>query len=300
MAKTRSSRTHLIVLLVWGLVACHAPSPHKATHAQRVLSTCLMGDDFLVDLLAPDQLERVLGFSTIFEEYASAETQQQAHGATTARFSLNNIEAIIAAQPNVVLVGSFSEPASYRQLARFGIAVQVLQVSTTLDEVAEQLRMMGRLLQREQQAETLLAEMKGLEELLAKNRSQMVEKWSILDYNAYGVSAGPNTSLGLVFNLAGLRNSAAELPFFDAIGYAPLGMEALFKLNPDFLLCDAATAQLLHNDERFARLKAVQRGQILVPNDTTRAMLFSPNRHLLSAALWLQHQVMTSQDAMNM
>jgi iron complex transport system substrate-binding protein len=293
MAKTRSSIAYLIHLLLWGIVSCHAPQQQNAAgQAERIISTVLLGDDFLIDLLVPEQLERVVGLSTIFESYALMDTQQRAQGVTSARFNLQNIEAIVAAQPDVVLVGSFSEPVAYAQLERFGIRVQVLEVAVTLSEIVEQLRLMGQLLERWEQAERLIEEMVALEGVLARNRKLLTEQLSILDFNAYGVSAGPNTSLGLVFSLAGLHNSATELLYFDAIGYAPLGHEALFKLDPDFLLCDEATAQLLSKDQRFMSLKAVQQGRVLISNFATRQLLFSPNRHLLSAVLWLQQQVM--------
>ncbi len=299
MAKTQSSCTHLrIGLLLWGVMACHPPQWSAQPKAERIISTVLLGDDFLVDLLAPDQLERVVGFSTIFEDYAQNETLEKVQGATKARFSLHNIEAIVAANPDVVLVGSFSDAPAYQQLAQFGITVQVLQVATTLDEVKEQLMMMGELLQRGQQAEHLLEQMLELSHKITQNRTLLQEGLSILDFNAYGVSAGPNTSLGLVFHLAGLHNSAVGLPYFDVIGYAPLGVEAVFKLNPDFLLCDEATAQLLMDDRRFDSLKAVQRGQVLVPDHASRQRLFSPNRHLLEATVWLQQQVLKRQEGL--
>jgi len=126
----------------------------SVTHADapaRVVSMNLCTDQMAMLLAAPGQL---ISVSDIASDPLTSPMAEQA-AAYPANFG--GAEQIYLLDPDLVLAGVYSDPATVSMLRRLGIRVEQLDLVRSLAEVPERLAEMGALLGREAETDALIA-----------------------------------------------------------------------------------------------------------------------------------------------
>ncbi|ELZ26683.1 Fe3+-hydroxamate ABC transporter substrate-binding protein [Halogeometricum pallidum JCM 14848] len=145
-----------------------------------------------------------------------------------------NVEKVLAANPDLVLVPSSSYGASKErvdQLRAQGVPVFVFGEGTSLAYVANKTEQIGRLTGN---CEAGRATADDIRESVSQMREVLAgaEKPVGLNY-FYGYTSGSETFIGDVMTTAGLRNGAAEA---NITGFAQINDETVVEMNPEYVV----------------------------------------------------------------
>lgn len=199
--------------------------PVAADPPRRVLSVNLCTDQLAMLLAAPGQLVSV--------SYLAQDPTASAMADEAARLPVNHglAEEIFLMQPDLVLAGAWSNPATIRLLQRLNIPVEVFPVETDIPGIRANILRMGEVLARQPEAEALRAvfdaDLARLSDAPANQRPRAAL------YMVNGYSTGRNSLAGQIVELAGFDNVADELGLPSG-GVLPL--ESLLLSAPDLLV----------------------------------------------------------------
>ena len=185
-----------------------------------------------------------------------------------------NIEAMVALKPDLVVVSKYGKLAE--SLAAAGITVLAVNPET-YDEVFSKTLVLGRVMNREAQAKTLVIQMRrdiARIEILTKNAVRKPTAYYEVDPTPYTV--GPNSFIGVLLGKAGAVNIIpASLGDFPKIS-----PELVVQQNPQLILgVDLATARARPG---WANIAAVKSGRVtaIVPGSTLDNLLTRPGPRL--------------------
>jgi len=189
----------------------------------RVVSMNLCTDQLAMLLTAPGQLVSV---SDIASDPNTSPMAEEA-----ARFPSNHggAEEIYLLQPDLVVAGVYSDPATVGMLRRLGIRVEQLDLVRSLDEVPERIAEMGALLGRGDAAETLIARFTA--DLAALSAPPDGPRAAF--YYPNGFSLGTGTLSHDILTQAGFRHIADEMQR-DSSGR--LALELLVLADPALVI----------------------------------------------------------------
>lgn len=184
---------------------------------QRVVSMNLCTDQLAMLLAAPGQLLSV--------GRLAADPRSSAMAEEAARHHINHgrAEEIWLMQPDLVIAGSFSSPATLDMLRRLGVPVAVLDPARGMADIPARLREMGAILGREAAAEAAAQE---FETRLAALREDIARRPRAALYYANGYTAGDRTLAGEIIATAGFDNVATEAGLSTG-GHLPLEVLAM-------------------------------------------------------------------------
>lgn len=212
-----------MLMLAWlaatpGLAAAESPPP------KRVVSMNLCTDQMAMLVAAPGQLYAVSHLAVDPTESALA---LQAKG-----YVINHglAEEIFLMQPDLVLAGTYTTPATVQILRRLGIRVEEFAPENSLDDIRANLRRLGDVLARPERAAELIGE---LDRDLASLSSGDAADASVAIYYANSYTSGAGTLVDALIAASGLTNVAAKLGF---TGTARLPLELLILAQPDILV----------------------------------------------------------------
>ncbi len=214
------------------LMCCLVPKPHAASTGaatakpQRIVSLNLCTDQLLVDLV-PRQ--RIAAVSHLAADPSVSATAEKARDIPVTRGEAENV---LAFDPDLVLAGEFSTPATVSILERLGRRVVRIGLANDLDAIRRATRKVADAVGEPEHGEALLARM---DQRIAASRPDPAssERPSALVYQVNGLSAGTGTLADALIGLAGLSNQAA------ALGLGPggqIGLEALAANPPDLVV----------------------------------------------------------------
>ncbi|MBQ0724580.1 MAG: ABC transporter substrate-binding protein [Cycloclasticus sp.] len=251
-------RSLLIIILFY---ACSF-SVSASSKPQRIVSLNLCADQLLMSLLPPD---RLVGITSLAADPGASFLYQRA---SDFHQHNNRIEALMALNPDLIVAGEFTAQPTNQLLEQLGYKVVKIGLPVTLDEIFAQIRFLGEQLGEQERAEQLITSMDTTHQRLTMHHQQKPLRAVV--YYANGYSAGRQTIVNEILDLAGLNNIAAEL----ALDYvAPLSLESLIGSNPDILILgqlndntDSLAHQVLRHKaiHRYASLKQVQK--IMIPD----------------------------------
>jgi iron complex transport system substrate-binding protein len=232
-----------IVAMVGGI------APASAADLPRVASMNVCTDQLLLTLADPDQ---ILGLS----RYARDRFQSwAADDARRYRILSGGAEDILVLKPDVVVASLFDKRSTRELLRAKGVHLVEFGVPRSLDEVKDQIREMGEIVQHPDRA---TAEIARLEAAITRARQAIAQKrYRVLPLSRRGWVSGSESLLSSLLTETGLFNAAGELGVAFG-GFASL--EAIVNLKPDFILVsetgdraeDDGRAFLLHPAlERF-------------------------------------------------
>ena len=199
------------------LLACQT----AAATPERVVSLNLCTDELLLQLGDPGQ---IAGLSWLARD---ANLSWHSEEATQYPAVRGIAEEIIHLEPDLVLAGEFSTPATVALLERLEIPLLRLPLPHSFAEIRSQITRVAEALGQEERGQQMLASMQQRLDALADGKHTVTA--ALFEPNGQTATAG--SLLHEVMTLAGLENLAADWPQF-----APLPLETLVYRKPHILV----------------------------------------------------------------
>ncbi|MGE3538560.1 MAG: ABC transporter substrate-binding protein [Candidatus Tectimicrobiota bacterium] len=239
--------------------------PGGVTHVlpappQRIVSTVLSGDEMLLDLARLDQIAAV----TPYIDTPGMSNSTGRVPATIPRLQAN-AEAIIAVQPDLVLVASYNRSEEVRVLVAAGMPLLRLGNFASFQEVMANIITLGAAVGVEARATALVQQMQ--QRLAAvERRVQGRPRPRVLYYAPGGSTVGADTLIDEMIERAGGRNVTREV---HSTGWPNLPLELVLRLQPEVLIipvwslaADADVARTHLQDPLWQQVPAVQHGRV--------------------------------------
>lgn len=194
---------------------------------QRILSATLASDHILADLISPSRLVAVT-------EYVDQKSMSSVveHYPKTIQRTLGEIESMLALQPDLVFIASYSNPETVRYLIRSGIAVVRLAEVKSFDDIYNNIQLVAKVTGSESQAQQIIQDLKQRVSQL-QSKAKTLSKPRVLYYDLNGYSVGANSLMDESINIAGGINAASEvLPD----GENRISEELAISLQPDIIV----------------------------------------------------------------
>ena len=182
-----------------------------------------------------------------------------------------NLEAILAFEPDLVVMGSNSDIEAGLEAA--GVAVALSNAPMSFDDVYSQIEAIGAATGNIGEAAELVLEMQTEIEELTANAfgGSGLSYFHELDNTLYSVTS--STFIGAVYALFGLENVADPADADGAaFGYPQLSDEYLVDADPDIIfladtICCGQSAETVAERAGWDQLSAVQNGTVIELND---------------------------------
>ncbi len=191
---------------------------------QRVVSMNLCTDQLAMLLAGEGQLASVSAFASDPVNSAMAE-QASSYPANYGR-----AEEIHLLNPDLVVTSRFSTRTTVDMLRRLDVPVEVFEPAASLGDIRDNIRRMGRILDRTERAEALVA---AFDRRLAMLNQRIIDPPRAALYFPNGYTRGEHTLLGDMVQTAGFRNVASAQGV--QIG-AHFPLEQLVLANPDVVI----------------------------------------------------------------
>jgi len=219
--RTRRFAAFCALLLGTGL----GPALPQQTPA-RVMSLNVCTDQLAMLLAGPGQLISV--------SELAADPGLSFHHELAAGFSKNRglAEEVFLARPDLVVTGAYSLHNTTQLLRHLGFRVEEFAYTQTLSTIPVEIRRMGKLLGRDEEAEKLAS---GFESSLAEVEDEPAcgGAPTAIAYDQNGIAMGSGTLVDSAMQAAGLRNLAAELGY---AGMTPFPLELLVENRPQIIV----------------------------------------------------------------
>lgn len=170
--------------------------------------------------------EQIVGVSDV-DDYPEAVKDKPRMGG----FQVN-VEAVIAAKPDLVLAGNLIDPATVKNLTDLGIKVYQSNPNS-LEETMANIRAVGEITDRQKEAEKVIAQMEKERDLVlnaVKALTPDQKKKVYIEFSA-GWTVGKGVFMDELITLAGGENVASDLE-----GWNEINEENIIKANPDVIL----------------------------------------------------------------
>jgi iron complex transport system substrate-binding protein len=198
---------------------------------RRIVSLTLASDELLASLVP---VERVIGVTPLVDD-PSYSHAAGVYPATTPRVSAS-AEALLALSPDLVVVSSYSHPATARALVGAGVPVLRLPSGRSLDEVREAVVLLSRAVGAEERAAPMLARFDATRASLS-SQAPTEPRPRALFLAAGGFTHGRGTLTDELLALGGVDNVARER---GLDGLSRIGAEVIVASQPDLVIVPAA------------------------------------------------------------
>jgi len=243
-------------------VSC-APPPEEApfdgrTRFQRICSVTVATDEMLTELVPQ---ERMAGVSYMADD-PSTSNVAGVYADSIPRVDAN-LEMILATEPDLVLVASYSQKSFTDMLRRAGVRTFHYDINDSFVEIMKGMLVLGRVVGEPVRAGRLVDDMRSrLSELEARIATVPVRPRVF--YWARGWTAGAGTNVGEMIERAGGINAAAEM---GIEGHPAISLECVLAADPDILLIPLWDASYGGEQDAFPEvfqyLTAVREGRVL-------------------------------------
>lgn len=263
----QTSRRHVLLGSLLLLAACsdaaREPSPATSRSSVRILAANSSAFDVLADLLPRERLAAIpapaLEWSPLpggREAWADFPVLERFEG-----------ERILALEPDLLVVSSWSDSAPIAIAREAGIAVLELPDASSWEELIETVRIVGTAVDAEARAAELVADLEARREALAAAAGTPLRILPYANFGAGGTTSGANTTVDLMIRLAGHRNAAAEAGLER---HPDLDLEQVLSIDPDVFLTASGRdgvqpgANFLRGETVIAGLRAIRDDAIVV------------------------------------
>ncbi len=183
-----------------------------------------------------------------------------------------NAEKIIALQPDLVFMDTWTDEGIIKQLRDAKINVMVLNVPSNIDQEKEMLKTLGEITGETAKAEAVIDQMdqklKEISDKLAGLKED--QKLSMLDYSEMASTSGKGTNFDDIVTRAGLVNPVSK----DGLeGWPQLSKEMVVKYNPDIISLPSwyydsknsfdSLTKTIKGDKALAGVKAVKNNRLI-------------------------------------
>lgn len=172
--------------------------------------------------------EKVVGV-TEYCDYPEEATEKEKIGG----FKTVDIEKVVSLNPDLVLATGGVQTDAVQKLRELGLIVVVVD-ARDIDGILENLRLVGRITDRNKEAESLIENMVKKIDAIKKERAGKREKPSVI-YIIWGdplMVAGPDTFASDLIELAGGENAFSDA----ALQYPAVSMESVIERDPQAII----------------------------------------------------------------
>lgn len=199
-----------------------------------------------------------------------------------------NAEEVVALDPDVILLSVGSDEDYVRQLEDAGIAVVQFDADS-IEDVYSSIELMGQLVDRQEEADSLIEEMKAAfaqieEETKDFDPQSVYYEISPLEYGLW--TAGDGTFMNEIGNLMNLENV-----FADVDEWAEISEEQVIERAPEWIITttsEEGAVEEIMNRTGWDQIPAVQKGQVIEADDSE---FTRPGPRLMDAARDLYDQI---------
>ncbi len=245
----------------------------------RIVSQTLGTDEILWAIC---RRERLAGVSKISLEpkYSSIADELKAAKITP----IMNAEEILQLQPDLVFVASYSLAETVEHLKAAGATVFRFASFDSIDDIQQNIRLVGQAIGEEAAAEKLVTRMQTELNEIRSRIPRDTKPPRVVSFHPAGNTAGANTSFDSIVRAAGSVNVAAEK---GLKGFPKISAEQVIEWQPDFIITGTAAAKFdemkkqLLADPVIATTEAARNGRIVILD----------NRYLLSVSHFITHAV---------
>ncbi len=243
---------------------------------QRIVAGNNSALDLLMALVAT---ERIVGIPADASLFASG-------GVSAAgTFTHYRGEDLLALEPDLVVAHSWQDLNTTSVLRQSGIPVLALPALRSFDDLETIINLLARAVDAEPAAAALWADLSRRRNALVADGSRAsIGVLSYTNFGSGGWTAGADTSLHVVMQLAGLRNLAAEA---GRVGNDRIDIEELLLMDPDVILVDGTaeepgtSARYLSDEPSLRHLTALKTGRVVFLPPHLQSTV---SHHLLDAA----------------
>lgn len=244
-----------------------------AEEPQRIVSLTLGADEILLELVGPERLIGVTynasdaSLSNIADHPALAEVENIVEA---------NPEQLIALQPDLIVIGTFNDPAVIEQLANAGLTLFAIN-ATNIEEVQASILTLGELIGETEQAQQMVEAMNDRLAAIDERLTQVEgEHPRVLYLSSGGWVAGSQTTVDAIIQRAGGVNIAAQE---GLVSWNQVSEETIIELNPDLVILSTyVTDEEFRANPVFADLNAVQNERVYAPSD---ALLSTTSQYIV-------------------
>ena len=257
---------------------------------QRIVSLTLFTDEILLSLVPQ---ARLLGVTTYAVDPAVSSVSSQA-AAIPNKLGLN-VETIVALNPDLVLVASWSDAGPVKQLRDAGIPVYLIASPISVKEIGQKILRLGLLTGDPDKAQAIVDGMNARIAAVTQRVSKIPadKQLTVLDYTPWGAAQGVGSSWDEVIRLAGLRNGAASVTA-DALGQVPMSQEGILTINPDLMVLPgwiyndpsgpSAFYQQVVDNPALKTVSAVKNKRVITMPENLRS---STSQYIAASVEWL-------------
>jgi iron complex transport system substrate-binding protein len=196
-----------------------------AAKPQRIVSLNLCTDQILVELVPR---ERIAAVTHLAADPTVSAAPEKAAGLRAVR---GEAEQVLRLDPDLVIAGTFTTPATVDLLRRLGREVLVAPLPQDFQGVRDVVRLIGKSVGEEARAEAWLGDFdRRLAAVEARTGS---EKPAAVLYQVNSFAAGAGSMADAALSVAGFRNQAAG---YGTLASGQLPLEALVARPPDLLV----------------------------------------------------------------
>lgn len=283
------------------------------TPPQRLLSATLVTDHILSDLMpVAEQSSRLIAVSE-YVDYPSLSNLVGFYDKSISR-TQGEIESMLALQPDLVFVASYSNSETVRYLLRSGIAVVRLSEFKAFDDIINNIRLVAKVTDTQVKAEQVIHNLQNRITFI-KEQVKDLDRPRVLYYDLNGYSVGGDSLMNEAIEVSGGINVVKDV---ISNGEQKISEELAISLQPEVIIMNKwvfnqsqgqqSPADILKNKKAWKNVPAVINHQVYaVPGTWLRsvsqhrikgveaiASLLHPNIATYSEALHEQHD--TKQD----
>ncbi len=226
---------------------------------RRIVSLNLCTDELLIDLVERD---RIAAVSHLAADHQVSAIATRAAGIPATR---GEAESVLAFDPDLVLAGTFTTPATLALLQRIGRTVVQVPMAGDIDGIRAAISLTAATVGETEKGAALVATLDR--RLAAAAGPSQASPPSALVYQVNGLSAGPGSLADALIRAAGLRNHAATVGLGAGGG---LALEVLAAHPPDLVVLSGPFDEyrtVVADNLRHPALTAVlaERASVVVP-----------------------------------
>lgn len=195
--------------------------PHKPV---RIISLTLATDEILLALV---ERARLLAVTYLAVDERVSNMPEEA--ATVPHKIRADVEQIIALQPDLVFVASYTRGEVVKLLQDAGFAIFQFQEFDSMAAIQQNIRLVAQAVGEEARAEELIAEMNTRLQTVAARLPHASPRPRVLYWGARGLTGGAHTSIDELITHAGGENLAAT---HGIVSLRSISLEQVLAMNP--------------------------------------------------------------------
>lgn len=238
----------------------------------KILSLALQTDEILLNMVLPS---RIVGLSVFADDKNNSNVVNLAKN-VKGRYSSNDIEKIIAAKPDLVIVPYYIDRAKYDLLKKgLKCPIYVSLNPNSFDNIKQEIINLSKLTGEVQKGQALVKYMNDRINEVQKKVKYLRKKKYVLFYTYYFNSTyGKNTTQHEIAKYAGVINIAAVA---GLKGWPTITKEQILEWDPDIIVIPSVSynpkktsqqyVEEFKKDPAFKNLKAVKNNAVIILDD---------------------------------